>query len=725
VDNGVNIHAQNLRNPIEPLAGQIPRHQAPTAKNIEGQEKSLGYPEDTIEISAGGNKSGAETSTVSGAQPLPQPADTGKMPEKEVTVLLYLDGQYPDLEPTMASIPIGLETLGSNKDMNVVLQLARASQADAHQGGGFDRIDNDWEGVKRYFVTQSTVPRKETVTLGDWVDISREHPQNPLVHFVLAELYENQGMKKESEAEYSRAESLGYMKFFNEPFNPKVKEWSEEFQTALQPLRDKDAAANIYQSPVVSDLGTGVDMKHPHNLQDFVAWGMKNYPAKHYIVVLGGHGGAWTGALQMSPSDMSMAIQAGTNQANRASGRNDFIDAVVFNSCYMGNLESVNEMRNASDVIVASEMSAKSSVLTDWPDILGHVQKDIAGGEKFDVKKFAKEFVEYYQKKGDEIKDLPLMKKFSKEHYLTCAAVDTAKIDDVTASWKKFVDDWKSSGIPNEEIFKIIDGSKNYPSFAYSPEMLFDYGTLRDLGDIADKISGSESLPKNIRDDAVAIKNALSKAIIAEQHTGHDMENSTGLSVWAPANASDIALMAAPYGRRVPDFVQQTNWDKKLIDSIGSVDKQQLGRFMNSIRMMAQIQQSLKSGTLSSDERSELEKRMKDLQSEAKALRAELTLAGKKEAEAQLMLPGMENGMPDENKPKDKPKDKTKDEEYIERHIKSSQSQDGMSHGKGVLSGMLVEEDTVNMNDFADLLINESQLHDGMSHMPSNARKTK
>lgn len=715
MDNGVNIHAQNPRTTIEPSAGQINRRQASTAQSIESQEKSPGTPEDTIDISLAGNKSGAESSA---AQPLAVSDDNGKMPEKEVTVLLYLDGQYPDLEPTMASIPIGLESVGSNNDMNVVVQLARAAQSDVHPGGaGFDRIDSDWEGVKRYFISHSAVPRNETVTLGDWVDLSREHPNNPLMHFVLAELYESQGMKKESEAEYSRAEELGYMKFFNEPFNPQVKLWSDEFQSALQPLRDKDAASNVYQSPVTMDLGAGVDMKHPHNLQDFVAWGMKNYPAKHYVVVLGGHGGAWTGALQMSPSDMGMAIQAGTNQANRTSGRNDFIDAVVFNSCYMGNLESINEMRNSADVVVASEMSAKSSVLTDWPDILGQVQKDIADGKEFDVRHFAKDFIDYYQKKGDDIKDLPLMKKFSKEHYLTCAAVDTAKVDNVTASWKKFVDDWKSSGISNEEVFKIIDGSKNYPSFAYSPEMLFDYGTLRDLGDIAEKVSKSESLPQNIRDDAQAIKKALSEAIIAEQHTGYDMENSTGLSVWAPTNASDIALMAAPYGRRVPDFVQQTNWDKKLIDSVGSVDQKQLGRFMNSIRMMAQIQQSLRSGALTTEERSELEQKMKNLQAEAKTLRAELTLKGKDAVERQLPLPGI----PQEQVVAEKPKD----EEYIEKHIKTSQSKDGMSHGKGVLADTMQQEDTASVDSFADRMINESQLFDGMSHMSSKAHKTK
>ncbi len=555
MDNSISIHQSIISSNKNLQAQKSPAMTAP----LEQQEPTGHSTLDEVRLSSlpplGENPSpGAPSSS--------RKSDKAALqPEKEVTVLLYMDGQYPDLEATMASIPLGLEALGSNQDMNVVVELGRAPQSYVHPEGGFDRIDNDWEGVRRYYVAKSENQRAESVTLGDWLDIARENPNNPLVHFVLGEVYESQGMAKESEASFKRAEELGYMKFFKEPFNPQVKEWSQEFQTVLQPLRDKDAASNVYASPVTHDLGTGVDMKQPSNLKDFVAWGMKNYPARHYVVVVGGHGGAWTGALQMSPTDMGMALQAGINQANRATGRSDAIDALVMNSCYMGNLESVNEMRNSADVIIASEMSAKSSVLTDWPEILGHVQDDIKSGKPFTAREFAKDFVGFYKEKGDQISTLPLMRLFSKERYLTCAAVDTSKVENISSAWSSFVSDWKSLGVPDGDIYHILAESKNYPSFAYSPEMLFDYGTLRDLGNIADNLAKSEKLPAKLREDAENIKKALNDAIIAEQHTGHDMENSTGLTVWAPTNASDIALMAAPYGKRVPDFVQGTNWD--------------------------------------------------------------------------------------------------------------------------------------------------------------------
>jgi len=638
-------------------------------------------------------------------------------PEKEVTVLLYMDGQYPDLEATMASIPLGLETLGSNQDMNVVVELGRAPQSFVHPEGGFDRIDNDWEGVRRYYVTKSDAQRTESVTLGDWLDIARENPDNPLVHFVLGEVCESQGMAKESEAAFKRAEELGYMKFFREPFNPQVKEWSQEFQRVLQPLRDKDAASNIYTSPVTQDLGTGVDMKQPSNLKDFVAWGMKNYPAKHYVVVLGGHGGAWTGALQMSPSDMGMALQAGVNQANRSTGRRDGIDALVLNSCYMGNLESVNEMRNSADVIIASEMSAKSSVLTDWPEILSQVQEDISSGRPFTAREFARDFVGFYKEKGDQISTLPLMRLFSKERYLTCAAVDTSKVENISSAWSTFVSDWKSLGVPDQEIYHILAESKNYPSFAYSPEMLFDYGTLRDLGNIADNLAQSEKLPPRLREDAENIRKALNEAIIAEQHTGHDMENSTGLSVWAPTNASDIALMAAPYGKRVPDFVQATNWDKKLVEAQSSADPQVLSRFMAGVKLLAQVQQALRNDAVSADEKEKLESKMKTVQAEVMRLREQLSLAGENVEITASTAGG--TGEPSREKTSPEKDGTIRDEEYVEGHLKKSQAQDGMSHGRGVLNNNLQEGEGEALSLLTDRIIKDSQMFDGMGHMSS------
>jgi hypothetical protein len=416
---------------------------------------------------------------------------------------------------------------------------------------------------------------------------------------------------------------------------------------------------------------------------------------------------------------MGMALQAGINQANRATGRSDAIDALVLNSCYMGNLESVNEMRNSADVIIASEMSAKSSVLTDWPEILGHVQDDIKSGKPFTAREFAQDFVGMYKEKGDQISTLPRMRLFSKERYLTCAAVDTSRVENISSAWSSFVSDWKSLGVPDGDIYHILSESKNYPSFAYSPEMLFDYGTLRDLGNIADNLAKSEKLPAKLREDAENIKKALNDAIIAEQHTGHDMENSTGLTVWAPTNASDIALMAAPYGKRVPDFVQGTNWDKKLVEAQSGADQQVLSRFMAGVKLLAQVQQALRNDAVSSEEKQKLESKMKAVPAEVMNLREQLSLAGDHEEAAASGAFNTGAGETSRGKTSPEKDGALKDEEYVEGHLKKSQAQDGMSHGRGVLNNNLQEGEGEALSLFTERIIKDSQIFDGMGHMSS------
>jgi hypothetical protein len=442
----------------------------------------------------------------------------------------------------------------------------------------------------------------------------------------MGELYKSMGQEDKAAEEYRRAEDLGYMKIFNDSRDPAVKQWSKEYSAALQPFRDRMASENVYKSPVTEELGEGVDMMHPYNLQDFVAWGMKNYPAKHYVVVLMGHGGAWTGALQMSPSDMGMALMAGAQDAGLEKGETETIDTLVFNSCYMGNLESLHQMQGSAKTILASEMSARSSVFHHWPAILSSLQEYLDKGKEFDAHEFSKEFVQLYRKQGESLENEPLIRKLSKESFKTLAAVDASKIEGVTVAWKKFLDDWERLGVTDDVIFRNIKNSKNYPSFAYTPEMLFDYGTLRDLGDIVDNLQKDPDVPILLRQDARAVEAALEKAILAEQHTGEGMEGSSGLSIWAPTNAGDIALLSRTYAKKVPDFDQDTEWGRKLTESCKNLEPKALAKFLATIKLMVQSRQVIEALPESNPKRQELEQKVDLLKNEAKKLHDELEL---------------------------------------------------------------------------------------------------
>lgn len=547
-------------------------------------------------------------------------------PEKDVTFLFYMNGQYGDLEQSMASSILGLEKVGSDDNVNLVAQLGRAAQREAHPSGGFDRIDNDWSGVRRYYINKSPTPHKEEVALETWQAIEREIPDNPLIHFTLGDVYTKKGDTVNADKEYDKAKELGYQKFLDSPFDADVARWSDEFDDNLQPLRDAEANNNVYASPV-AEFKRNVSMMHPQNLQDFVSWGVKKYPAKNYVLVLMGHGGAWTGSMKMSPSEIGMAVQAGMHEANRDSGRNDKLDAIIFNSCYMGNLETVSQLRDAADITVASEMSARTEVFYHWPEVLTKVQTILKNKEEFVPRKLARDFVSFYKDVGETNSTRDPIVRRSKESYLTLVALDNKKIGALTDAWKGFIQRWDELGVEDSKIFADIKKSKNFPSFAFSQETMFDYGTLRDIGSIALNVINDPNVPVLLKIECRNIRKTLRDAIIEEQHTGFNMEGASGLTVWAPTNAADISTMNAIYGDRVPQFVQETGWGDKLEDSVKNVDNQSLQEFVRTMQALGNIQKMFEVPGLTPKEIEGLETRANILEEEAFQLRQELDLS--------------------------------------------------------------------------------------------------
>lgn len=95
-----------------------------------------------------------------------------------------------------------------------------------------------------------------------------------------------------------------------------------------------------------------VDMSRPQALEDFLRWGMRAFPARNYMVVLGGHGGGFLGSVgdvnrtrMMRPPEMAGALAA--------SGLHPQV--LVLNSCLMAQAEVAVEAAPRADYLVASQ----------------------------------------------------------------------------------------------------------------------------------------------------------------------------------------------------------------------------------------------------------------------------------------------------------------------------------------------------------------------------------
>jgi len=88
---------------------------------------------------------------------------------------------------------------------------------------------------------------------------------------------------------------------------------------------------------------------HAETLRDFLVWGMERYPARHYMVVVAGHGKGPEGLLQdhtgkwMPVEDFAAALK-----------ETGPIDVLALQACSMAHREVVEELRGAADFLVAS-----------------------------------------------------------------------------------------------------------------------------------------------------------------------------------------------------------------------------------------------------------------------------------------------------------------------------------------------------------------------------------
>lgn len=107
-------------------------------------------------------------------------------------------------------------------------------------------------------------------------------------------------------------------------------------------------------SNLVEDLGS-VNMADPKHLYDFIRWGMENYPARHYMLILGGHGAAFIGSMtdfsQKTPYIMGTVEMCKViNMIGKDMGNS--IDILLLDTCYMNQVEVIYELGYEKDSAV-------------------------------------------------------------------------------------------------------------------------------------------------------------------------------------------------------------------------------------------------------------------------------------------------------------------------------------------------------------------------------------
>jgi hypothetical protein len=275
--------------------------------------------------------------------------------------------------------------------------------------------------------------------------------------------------------------------------------------------RDTPANPNIISQPITESLfGTEIDTGDPANLTVFAKWAIKTYPAKHYALLLWGHGLGWKGfghdysssSDSLSPSEIEEALLSTKNSTGFT------IDVLAFDACMMQMSEIVTALGNKhlTRLMVGSEETVPGAGL-DYYKILSLLKENPSQSPET----WASIIVDNY------LSNYP-------EEKVTMSALLLEKTNDLTANLDSLADALLQSG-EWENIYKARSQTECFSDPAYI-----------DLYDFVVKLQVSVK-NDNLLQEAQRMKDYLDQIILI---SGHNKTHPQihGLSIYFPSNGN-------------------------------------------------------------------------------------------------------------------------------------------------------------------------------------------
>lgn len=297
-----------------------------------------------------------------------------------------------------------------------------------------------------------------------------------------------------------------------------------------------------YNVKVEEELGP-VNSGEGKTLQDFLRWGIHRYPAKHYLVILAGHGGAFQGGYpdslagdHLDSQELGEAFQVAHQQAGKK------IDVLVHASCFMGSVEAAHSVMQDVDFMVASEAVSTSRNPNLWSvaDKLKYRanQKELGAADVVNL-------------------CFESMERITAESVTRLAAVPG-----LTEKVKQLADRLVNTGTANETVRNVMRRAVNFgqPLEGMDPPPAL-YRQVRDLSSLAMQLAHAPEIQDHeLKAAAAAVADGVFGPVVVGGRVGGDasLRGAKGLSVWAPTENVNAQHLES-YGKT--SFARETGWD--------------------------------------------------------------------------------------------------------------------------------------------------------------------
>ncbi len=286
----------------------------------------------------------------------------------------------------------------------------------------------------------------------------------------------------------------------------------------------KDNDENNITSKVVEELGV-YDMGNYKNLVDFVAWGVKNYPAKNYLVNIWNHGSGWNKKRAMTFKGISYDDQSGNHITTPQLGQamasiyqtiGKKLDILSMDACLMQMAEVCYEVKDYVQFCVASEETEPGDGYT-YDTFLGPLAKDPSMDALAVSKLTAQAYADHYIQQGEAC---------------TQSSVDLDKMDAFMAKFDQLCAKLAELMSDKAVVTAIKKQVRPYTQAFY-------YRSNIDLGHFLSLVQ------KNVKNEQVQALVAETIALYAAGQNpliagncinGSSMKNATGLAIYFPSS---------------------------------------------------------------------------------------------------------------------------------------------------------------------------------------------
>ncbi len=254
------------------------------------------------------------------------------------------------------------------------------------------------------------------------------------------------------------------------------------------------------------DSGALTDMAQSETLSDFIKYGVKNYPAQKYMLVMWDHGGGTAGGLICDElyGHAGMSID---NIADAISAANIKLDVFVSDACLMSTVEFEQALADNVDYIIASEeiVPGTGTAYTSWLQYL--YDKPTCTCVEFG-KHFCASTFDKYKENNDE-------------RFVTYSLLSTSSNDELTKAFNALF----------AALHKTLDDPEAFHDISYYTRRSECYyeSTQVDLYDFAKNVEKSGYCVEEAR----ALMAAIEKTVVYETHGGGRI-NSHGITFYYP-----------------------------------------------------------------------------------------------------------------------------------------------------------------------------------------------